>query len=130
MGRLPFFVRGSQSIVNRSLTCSLSLVAALAQVFPAAFRDHGGNVAVYFEAAAVIVTLVLLGQVLEMGGRSETGAAITALLGMAPKTARLVRETVRKRMSRWTRCRLGRTSASAQEKKSRWTVWSWRGRAA
>jgi Cu+-exporting ATPase len=66
-----------------------SVLAALAPgLFPAAFRGHGGAVAVYFEAAAVIVTLVLLGQVLELRARSQTGAAIRALLGLAPKTAR------------------------------------------
>jgi Cu+-exporting ATPase len=101
----PFFVRGWQSIVNRSLNMFTliglgvsvafvySLVATIAPgVFPAAFRDDGGNVAVYYEAAAVIVTLVLLGQVLELKARSQTGAAIKALLGLAPKTARLVGE--------------------------------------
>jgi Cu+-exporting ATPase len=61
-------------------------------IFPAAFRDAEGNVPVYFEAAAVIVTLVLLGQVLELRARSRTGAAIKALLGLAPKTARRLRE--------------------------------------
>lgn len=104
-GGWPFFVRAWHSIVNRSLNMFTliglgvsvayvySLVAALAPgVFPASFRDADGNVAVYFEAAAVIVTLVLLGQVLELRARSRTGAAIKALLGLAPKTARLVRE--------------------------------------
>jgi Cu+-exporting ATPase len=104
-GGWPFLVRGWQSIGNRSLNMftliSLgvsvayvySLVAALAPgTFPASFRDHAGNVAVYFEAAAVIVTLVLLGQVLELRARSQTGAAIKSLLGLAPKRARLVRE--------------------------------------
>ena len=61
-------------------------------LFPASFRDESGTVAVYFEAAAVIVTLVLLGQVLELSARSQTGAAIRALLGLAPKTARRIRE--------------------------------------
>jgi Cu+-exporting ATPase len=102
-GGWPFFVRGWQSIVNRSLNMftliglgvsvayTYSLVATLAPgVFPDAFRDADGNVAVYYEAAAVIVTLVLLGQVLELKARSQTGAAIKALLGLAPKTARLV----------------------------------------
>ena len=60
--------------------------------FPASFRDHDGNVPVYFEAAAVITTLVLLGQVLELRARSQTGAAIKALLGLAPKTARRIRD--------------------------------------
>jgi Cu+-exporting ATPase len=104
-GGLPFFVRGWRSIVNRSLNMFTliglgvavsyiySLVAALFPgIFPAAFRNEAGQVAVYFEAAAVIVTLVLLGQVLELKARSQTGAAIKALLGLAPKTARLVHE--------------------------------------
>ena len=104
-GGWPFFVRGWNSIVNRSLNMFTliglgvfvayvySLIAIFApQIFPASFRDASGNVAVYFEAAAVIVTLVLLGQVLELRARSQTGAAIRALLGLAPKTARLVRE--------------------------------------
>ena len=102
-GGWPFFVRGLQSVVNRSLNMftliglgvfvayAYSLVAALVPgVFPGSFRDAEGNVAVYFEAAAVIVTLVLLGQVLELKARSRTGAAIKALLGLAPKTARRV----------------------------------------
>ena len=102
-GGWPFFERGWHSVVNRSLnmfslislgvsvTYGYSLIAVLAPgIFPPAFRDAAGNVAVYFEAAAVIVTLVLLGQVLELRARSETGSAITSLLGLAPKTARLV----------------------------------------
>jgi Cu+-exporting ATPase len=104
-GGWPFFVRGWRSIVNKSpnmftliglgvgVAYFYSLVAALFPgVFPSAFRDETGEVAVYFEAAAVIVTLVLLGQVLELRARSRTGAAIRALLGLAPKTARLVKE--------------------------------------
>jgi Cu+-exporting ATPase len=68
-----------------------SLVATvLPQIFPHSFRDHMGNVPVYFEAAAVITTLVLLGQVLELKARSSTSAAIRALLGLAPKTARRI----------------------------------------
>jgi Cu+-exporting ATPase len=102
-GGWPFFVRGWQSIQNRSLNMftlisvgvavayGYSLIATLAPgAFPASLRDESGGVAVYFEAAAVIVTLVLLGQVLELKARSHTGAAIKALLGLAPKTARLV----------------------------------------
>jgi Cu+-exporting ATPase len=70
---------------------SYSLIAALLPgAFPASFRDETGGVAVYFEAAAAITTLVLLGQVLELRARSQTGAAIRALLGLAPKTARVV----------------------------------------
>src|SRR6202000_2877577 len=68
-----------------------SLVGTLApQLFPPAFRDHDGAVAVYFEAAAVITVLVLLGQVLELRARARTSGAIRALLGLAPKTARRV----------------------------------------
>ena len=63
---------------------------ACARVFPDSFRDHHGEVAVYFEPAAVIVTLVLLGQVLELRARRQTGSAIRALLGLAPKTARRI----------------------------------------
>src|SRR5204862_3516800 len=103
-GGWPFFVRGWQSVVNRSLNMftlialgvgvaySYSVVAALLPgIFPPTFRAESGRVGVYFEAAAVIVTLVLLGQVLELRARSHTGAAIRALLGLAPKTARRVR---------------------------------------
>ncbi len=69
-----------------------SLLATIAPgLFPESFRSHSGQVAVYFEAAAVIVTLVLLGQVMELRARSKTGSAIRALLGLAPKTARIVR---------------------------------------
>ena len=100
----PFFVRAWQSIVHRSLNMFtliglgvgvgylFSVIAVLVPgIFPASFRDHEGNVPVYFEAAAVIVTLVLLGQVLELRARSQTGSAIKALLGLAPKTARRLR---------------------------------------
>jgi Cu+-exporting ATPase len=101
----PFLVRGWQSILNRSLNMftliglgilvayGYSVVATLApSIFPPAFREAGGEVAPYFEAAAVITALVLLGQVLELRARSRTGAAIRALLGMVPKTARLLKE--------------------------------------
>ena len=99
----PFFVRGWQSLVTRNLNMFTlvamgtgvayvySLVATvLPGVFPPAFRGHGGAVAVYFEAAAVITVLVLLGQVLELRAREATSGAIKALLDLAPKTARLV----------------------------------------
>ncbi len=102
-GGLPFFVRGWQSIINRNpnmftliglgtgVAYGYSVVAALFPgIFPASFRGEGGEVGVYFEAAAVIVTLVLLGQVLELKARSKTGAAIKALLGLAPKSARRI----------------------------------------
>ncbi|HEX5885910.1 MAG TPA: heavy metal translocating P-type ATPase [Pyrinomonadaceae bacterium] len=101
----PFFVRAWQSVVNRSLNMftliglgvgvgyMFSVIAViLPGIFPHSFRDHEGNVPVYFEAAAVIVTLVLLGQVLELRARSQTGAAIKELLGLAPKTARRISE--------------------------------------
>lgn len=102
-GGWPFFVRAWYSVVNRSLNMFTliglgvavayvySIVATLLpQIFPLSFRDHMGNVPVYFEAAAVITTLVLLGQVLELKARSSTSAAIRALLGLAPKTARRI----------------------------------------
>lgn len=102
-GGWPFFVRLWQSLKNRSLNMFTliglgvgvaylySLVATVfPQIFPSSFRDEMGNVPVYFEAAAVITTLVLLGQVLELKARSATSAAIKALLDLAPKTARRI----------------------------------------
>ncbi len=104
-GGWPFFVRGWQSIVNRSpnmftliaigvgAAFGYSIVATLApQVFPDSFRGHGGHVAVYFEAGAVITALVLLGQVLELKARSRTSSALKQLLGLAPPTALRVGE--------------------------------------
>jgi P-type Cu+ transporter len=100
-GGWPFFQRGWSSIVNRhfnmftlialgtGVAYLYSVIATLApEIFPPTFRDMSGRVAVYFEAAAMIVTLVLLGQVMELRARHRTGAAIRALLGLAPKTAR------------------------------------------
>ncbi|TYO99302.1 Cu+-exporting ATPase [Geothermobacter ehrlichii] len=97
----PFYQRAVQSVVNRSLNMFTliglgvsmayiySLIAVLLPgIFPPAMRGPDGSVGVYFEAAAVIVTLILLGQVMELRARSQTGAAIKALLGLAPKTAR------------------------------------------
>jgi P-type Cu+ transporter len=99
----PFYVRFARSIANRRLNMftliglgvgvayGYSLVAALLpDAFPAAFRNHDGTVATYFEAAGVITTLILLGQVLELRARSQTGAAIRKLLGMAATTARRI----------------------------------------
>ena len=100
-GGWPFFQRGWASLVNRHLNMftlialgtgvayAYSVIATSApDLFPEAFRDASGRVAVYFEAAAMIVTLVLVGQVMELRARHRTGAAIRALLGLAPKTAR------------------------------------------
>jgi len=102
-GGWPFFERGWQSVKTRNLNMFTliamgtgvayiySVVATLApQLFPQAFRDMHGAVAVYFEAAAVITVLVLLGQVLELRARAQTSGAIRALLGLAPKTARRI----------------------------------------
>ncbi len=102
-GGWPFFRRGWDSLVNRSpnmftliaigtgAAFGYSVVATLLPgLFPASFKGHGGQVAVYFEAAAVITTLVLLGQVMELRARSQTSSAIKMLLGLAPKTARVV----------------------------------------
>ncbi|TMA55878.1 MAG: copper-translocating P-type ATPase [Deltaproteobacteria bacterium] len=100
----PFFQRGWESVVHASpnmftliaigvgTSWAYSVVAALAPgIFPASFRGPDGDVALYFEAAGVITTLVLLGQVLELRARRRTGDAVRALLGLAPKTARVVR---------------------------------------
>lgn len=101
----PFFVRGWQSVVNRHLNMFTlialgtgasflySAVATIApQIFPPSFRAEGGEIALYFEPAVVIIALVLLGQVMELRARSQTGSAIRALLGLAPKTARRLDE--------------------------------------
>ncbi len=102
-GGWPFFVRGWQSVVTRNFNMftlialgtgvafTYSIVATLLpSLFPVSFQDVHGEVAVYFEAAAVIITLVLLGQVMELRARHRTGSAIRALLGLAPKTARRI----------------------------------------
>lgn len=101
----PFYVRFVKSLKNRSLNMwtliglgvsvafTYSVVATLLpDIFPPSFRGEGGTVAVYFEAAAVIVTLILLGQVLELKARGQTNEAIKKLLGMAAKTARRINE--------------------------------------
>ena len=102
-GGWPFYVRGWQSLLNRSLNMftlialgvsvayGYSVVGVLfPQLFPAGFREESGAVGVYFEVAAVIVTLILLGQVLELRARGQTSAAIKKLLGMAAKSARRI----------------------------------------
>src|SRR4029434_7184452 len=99
----PFFQRARASVVNRSLNMftlialgtgmayAFSVVGVIAPgLFPASFRAHGGEVGLYFAAAAVITVLVLLGQLLELRARSQTSSAIKALLNLAPKTARKV----------------------------------------
>ncbi len=104
-GGWPFFVRGVQSVrtmnlnmftligLGVSVAYVFSLIATAApEIFPAAFRNVRGEVAVYYEAAAVITTLVLLGQVLELRARSQTSGAIRALLELAPPTARRIAE--------------------------------------
>ena len=101
----PLLQRGWESFVSRNLNMfsliglgvSVAYLYSLLgtftpNIFPASFRDSSGQVALYFEAAAVIVTLVLLGQVMELKARSKTGAAIRALLGLAPKTALIIRD--------------------------------------
>ncbi|MCH8305656.1 MAG: cadmium-translocating P-type ATPase, partial [Candidatus Marinimicrobia bacterium] len=101
----PFFKRGWDSVVYKSLNMFTliaigmgvaylySVIATLfPEIFPAAFRDANGEVGLYFEAAAVITTLVLLGQVLELRARSKTSSAIKSLLGLAPNSARIVNE--------------------------------------
>ena len=104
-GGAPFFQRGWTSLVNRStnmftlialgtgVAYFYSLVATVfPQIFPASFREMGGTPALYFEAAAAITALVLLGQVLELRARSRTGAAIRALLDLSPRMARVLRD--------------------------------------
>jgi Cu+-exporting ATPase len=104
-GGWPFFQRGWASIINRSLNMFTliaigtgtayfySVVATLLpDIFPESLRGHSGDVSVYFEAAAVITTLVLLGQVLELRARSQTSSAIKSLLRLAPKAARVLRD--------------------------------------
>lgn len=103
-GGFPFFERGWTSLRTRQLNMftlialgtgaayAFSLFATVVPgLVPASFYGHGGMVPVYFEAASVITTLVLLGQVLELRARSQTSGAIGALLRLAPKTARIVR---------------------------------------
>jgi Cu+-exporting ATPase len=104
-GGWPFFVRGVQSLVTRNLNMftliamgtgvayGYSIVAVLAPgLFPAAFHDEHGGIALYFEAASVITVLVLLGQVLELRARASTSGAIRALIALAPKTARRIKD--------------------------------------
>ena len=143
-GGWPFFVRGWASLVNRSLNMFtlIALGVGVACVLQrrrdagarsssrASFRGTGGVVPVYFEAAAVITTLVLLGQVLELRARSRTGAAIRALLGLAPKT-RAPRPRRRRRGGRAARAGASRATgcACARARRCRWTASCSRARA-
>ena len=125
---IPFFRRGCESIVNRSpnmwTLISLGVGAAYVysvvatlfpDLFPHQFRGHGGAVPVYFEAAAVIVALVFLGQVLELRARERTGSAIRALLDLAPKTARrIAADGTEARRAARRRCRPATGCASAR----------------
>ena len=138
-GGWPFFQRGVASLRSRHLNMFTlialgtgaawlsSVVATLAPgVFPASFRGHDGGAPVYFEAAAVIVTLVLLGQVLELRARHRTGAAIRSLLALAPRTARRLarrrrrgRRRARRRRSRRSAARAARREGSRRRRGDR-----------
>ncbi len=140
----PFYVRAVQSVRNKSLNMftliglgvsvayGYSLIAALFPAgFPASFRLESGEVAVYFEAAGIIVTLILLGQVLELRARSQTSAAIKKLLGMAAKTARRIRDDGSEEDVAARRGAGGRSAAGASRaRRSRSMAWCSRVRAA
>ena len=138
----PFFERGWASLKTRNLNMftliamgvgvawAYSVVATVAPgLFPAAFRGDHGAVAVYFEAAAVITTLVLLGQVLELRAREQTGGAIRALLDLAPKTARLVHADGADEEVALDTVKIGDGCACGRARRSRWTAKSSRGEA-
>ena len=135
----PFYVRGWQSLVTRNLNMFTliavgtgvayvySLVGTVVPgIFPATFRGHGGAVAVYFESAAVITVLVLLGQVLELRAREATSGAIKALLQRRRKPRAASTMTAPTMKSRSTACRSAITCASGPEKKYRSTASSWK----
>ena len=132
----PFFERMWTSFVNVSpnmftligigtgAAFLYSSVATIAPgVFPEGFQTHGG-VETYFDTAVVITVLVLLGQVLELRARHRTGSAIRQLLGLAPKTARVVRRSVAKKTSRSSRCSPATVCACVRAKRSPWTALS------
>jgi len=134
----PLLERGWASVRNRSLNMFTlialgvgvaylySLVATFAPaLFPPTFRIMDRAVAVYFEAAAVITVLVLLGQVLELRARESTGGAIRALLDLAPKLRVVSAPTARKRRSGSIRSAWATASVSAQARRSRWTARCW-----
>jgi Cu+-exporting ATPase len=135
-GGWVFFQRGWLSLVHRRLnmftlialgtgTAFLySLMATIAPgIFPPSFRGHGGAVPVYFEAAAIITTLVLLGQVLELRARSQTSSAIRALLELAPKTARMVGPGGSEQDVPLDRIHPGDHLRVRPGEKSRWMAW-------
>jgi len=141
-GGWPFFVRGWQSIVNRSLNMFTliglgvavaylySLIATLwPQIVPASFRDHMGNVPVYFETAAVITTLVLLGQVLELKARSATSTAIKGLLVWRRKQRAELEKMEASGMCRSLKFNSAIVCECVEEKKFPLMVWSWKAQA-
>ena len=134
-GGWPFFVRGVQSLRTRHLNMftliamgtgvayAYSVVAAFApQLFPATFDNRHGGVALYFEAAAVITVLVLMGQVLELRARASTSAAIRALMQLAPHRAAACAPTAATRTCRSKRSPSATGCACGPAKKSRWTA--------
>ena len=135
----PFFVRGWQSLLTRNLNMFTliamgtgvayvySLFATFAPaIFPDAFRGHGGSPAVYFEAASVITVLVLMGQVLELRARAATSGAIRALLDLAPKTARRVKEDGSDEDVSLTPCRPATACAFVPATRCRLTASCWK----
>ena len=142
-GGWPFFVRGWSSVVHRSLNM-FTLIAhgrgrglwiqpggdSVAGLFPASFREAGGEVPVYFDAAAVITTLVLLGQVLELRARSRRSGAFGRCWAWPPRPRDALREDGARRMSRWSRCSRATACGFAPAKKFRWMEWCWKERAA
>lgn len=137
----PFFVRGVASVRQRSpnmwtliglgtgAAFAYSVVATVAPgVFPPSFQAMG-RVAVYFEAAAVIISLTLLGQMLELKARSQTSAAIKSLLGLAPKTARRIAADGSEQDVPLTHVHVGDLLRVRQARRCRWTAWSPKARA-
>jgi P-type Cu+ transporter len=134
----PFFERWAQSLVNRSpnmwtligtgvgAAFGYSVVATVAPgLFPASFHEHG-RVAVYFEAAAIIVSLTLLGQIMELTARSSTSAALKSLLGLAPKTARRLNADGTEEDIPLDHVQVGERLRVRPGRKCRWTAPCWR----
>jgi Cu+-exporting ATPase len=134
----PFFVRGVASIRNRSPnmwtliglgTAAAYLYSVAATVFPQVFPTtfmQDGRIGVYFEAAAVIISLTLLGQMLELKARSQTSAAIKSLLGLAPRRPVASGPMVRRKIFRSPTCIRATTCAFALARRCRSTGWSWK----